>query len=66
VFNYNAWYGRATNELVDTTISELESGNQERVLAALKSLEAVYEPTYEHRADYEILVERAVSEMKGE
>jgi hypothetical protein len=64
MFNANAWFGSATKELIDTTVTELEAGNTASVLSALKGLQQRYQPTYENRARYDKLVEEAVREMK--
>ena len=64
-FNYNAWYGSASKDLVDTTISEIEDGNIDRVMSVLRGLNLEYHPTYENRAHYDELVNEAVSQMKG-
>lgn len=63
--NYNAWYGGATQELIDTTISELEAGNVDRVLVSLRTLKAKYEPTYENRAHYDKLVKETTEKMRS-
>src|SRR4051794_20313355 len=62
--NYNAWYGGATKELIDTTIGELEAGNTDLVLSSLKRLQANYRPTYESRANYDELVSEIAAEMR--
>ena len=62
--NSNAWFGFATRELIDTTVSSLESGEHERVLQSLKKLQDSYSPTYENRARYDELVKAAVDDMK--
>lgn len=64
--NYNAWYGGASKDLVDTTISEIEDGNIDRVMSVLRRLNLDYQPTYENRAHYDELVKDAVAEMKGD
>ena len=64
--NYNAWYGHASKELVNTTIAEIEDGNIEGVLDVLRRLNLDYQPTYENRAHYDELVNAAVAEMKGD
>lgn len=64
-FNYNAWYGGATKQLVDTTIVEIEDGNIDRVMSVLRQLKLDYEPTYENRAHYDELVAEAVEAMKS-
>jgi len=64
--NYNAWYGGASKDLVDTTLSEIEDGNVERVTHVLRRLNLDYQPTYENRAHFDELVNEAVLQMKGE
>jgi hypothetical protein len=64
MFNANIWFGAASKDLVDTTIAELEAGNQEHVLAALKCLQAKYAPTYENRARYDELTAEPVADMR--
>ncbi len=65
-FNYNAWYGGNSKRLIDTTITQIEDGNIDRVMSVLRRLNLDYRPTYENRARYDILVRQAVSQMKGE
>jgi hypothetical protein len=65
-FNYNAWYGGASKDLIDTTITQIEDGNIERVMSVLRRLNLDYQPTYENRAHYDELVNEAVSQMKGD
>ena len=65
-FNYNAWYGSATRELLTTTIAQVEDGNLQRVLTVLRGLNAQFRPTYEHRAQYRELVDDATARMRGE
>src|ERR1700722_14963481 len=64
MWNANVWYGNATKELVDTTIAELEAGNQTAVLASLKELQRQFEPGYENRLEYNNLIGVAVDRMK--
>ena len=64
-FNSNAWFGGASKKLIDTTIAELERGNNDRVLQSLKKLQQKYSPTYENRARYDHLVEETVAEMQS-
>jgi hypothetical protein len=52
----NIWYGTASKDLIENTITELESGNTERVIAELRVLRDKLHPTYETRADYDKLV----------
>jgi hypothetical protein len=65
-FNSNAWFGFATKDLIDATIEELESGNEDRVLSSLKNLQQEYSPTYENRARYDELAAEAVANMRDE
>src|SRR5690606_20597080 len=64
--NYNAWYGTASKELVETTIEQVEDGNIDRVLGILRRLDLDYQPTYENRAHYNELVTEAVVQMAGD
>lgn len=64
-FNYNAWYGFASAELIDTTIAEIEGGRTEKLLPALRSLREEFRPTYEYRAHYDSLVEQFVNQVKA-
>ena len=64
-YNSNAWFGSATKELIDAAVTELETGNRDRVLRSLKDLQGRYAPTYENRARYDLLVEEAVNEMQS-
>lgn len=63
--NSNAWYGHAAKNLVDATIAELETGNRDGVLRSLKTLQQKYTPTYENRANFDVLVEGAVTQMRA-
>ena len=54
--NYNAWYGDATARLVAKTLDGLEAGERDRVVRMLRQLQTQFEPTYEHRAHYDELV----------
>jgi len=65
-FNYNAWYGSVSKDLIDTTVSQIEDGNIDRVMNVLRRLNLDYQPTYENRAHYDELVKEAVSQMKGD
>lgn len=63
--NYNAWYGAATSDLLDTTLQELEAGNEKHVISELKQLQAEFHPTYENRATYDELVSAAVERLES-
>ena len=65
-FNYNAWYGGATGDLISTSVREIDEGHFDRVLVVWRSLDRQYHPTYENRAHYRELVEEATRRMRGE
>jgi hypothetical protein len=58
--NYNAWYGLASAELIDTTIKEVNAGRSAELVADLERLRKQFEPTYENRAHYDELVKQFV------
>lgn len=62
-FNYNAWYGGATHDLIRTSVLQIEDGHLERVLKVWRGLDEQYHPTYENRANYNVLVEEATKRM---
>jgi hypothetical protein len=64
-FNSNSWFGNASKELVDATVAELEAGNEDGVLRALKGMKQKYSPTYENRARYDVLVNETVTQMRA-
>ena len=64
--NYNAWYGSASKRLIDTTITQIESGDHEVLLRELKQLQADFRPTYENRAHYDELVKQSVERIQKE
>jgi hypothetical protein len=64
-FNSNSWFGNASKELVDATVAELEAGNEDGVLRALKAMQQKYSPTYENRARYDDLVKETVAQMRA-
>jgi hypothetical protein len=65
-FNYNAWYGGATKELLETSLNQIEDGHQERVLKVWRGLNAQYQPTYENRAKYLELVTEATARIRAD
>lgn len=65
-FNYNAWYGGATGDLISTSLQQIEDGHLDRVLKVWRGLDQQYQPHYENRAQYRELVEDATRRMKGE
>lgn len=65
--NYNAWYGAATKDLIDTTVAEIEDGELDRVMTVLRSVSRQYQPTYEDTpAKYRSLVAEAAARMRGD
>lgn len=56
----NSYFAGATKDLIQNTIVELEKGNHSAVLQGLKDLRSDFEPTYETRDDYDVLVNRYV------
>jgi hypothetical protein len=62
--DYNAWYGDASRQLIDTTVVKLESGKMPEVIANLNWLSRNYQPTYENRADYDDLVAEYVKRFE--
>lgn len=63
---YNNDYGLATENLIKTSIQQIEAGNLDRVLEVWRNLDFQYNPTYESRAGYEELAEKATQLMKNE
>ncbi len=65
-FNYNAWYGGATGDLIRTSLLPIEDGHLDRVLKVWRGLDQQYQPTYENRAGYRELMEEATRRMRGD
>jgi len=65
-FNYNAWYGSATRDLIQTSIAQIEDGHTERVLKVWRGMDSQYQPTYENRAGYQDWVKGATARMTGD
>ena len=59
----NTYFGDATTKLIETTISELEAGNEDNVLFHLKQLQTAYHPSYETRSDYRELVNQYAEDL---
>ena len=49
-FNYNVWYGQATSELLEVSITGLHQGQSEVVLEKWKALNQEFQPTYRNKA----------------
>lgn len=62
----NTYFGDASKNLIETTLTELEAGNSEQVLDRLKKLQDKYHPTYETRASYKELVDEYVAHFTAE
>ena len=62
--NSNAWYGTASQQLIDTTLKELKADNKSLVIENLTWLHGRYEPSYENRANYDGLVAEYVSRFE--
>ena len=65
-FNYNAWYGSATGDLIRTSLAQIEDGHLDRVLKVWRGFDQQYKPSYENRANYKGLVEEATRRMRGD
>jgi hypothetical protein len=65
-FNYNAWYGGATGDLISASVHQIEDGHLDRVLKVWRGLDQQYRPTYENRAHYNELVREATARMRGD
>lgn len=65
-FNYNAWYGSATGDLISTSLQEIENGHLDRVIKVWRGLDQQYRPTYENRAHYNDLVKQATARMRDD
>ena len=62
--NYNAWYGAASVELIDATITEIERGRTRLLVSKLKKLREEFYPSYENRGQYDALVRDFVKQLK--
>ena len=61
--NYNIWYSSAASKMIKACIDNLEHGNQDVVLSALRSMTNDLEVTYEHRGNFKQLAERAAENL---
>jgi hypothetical protein len=64
-FNYNAWYGSATSDLIHAVVEATEAGRSEKVLKVLRQLDRDFNPTYENRANYRDLAEAATEAIRS-
>lgn len=56
----NVYFSEATKDLIQNTIVELEYDRSDVVLAELRALRDDFQPTYETRDDYDVLVDRYI------
>lgn len=63
---YNADYGFASSQLMNTVITNMEAGNTDNLLRELRQLKTDFQPTYENRANYDGLVRQFVERLKLE
>lgn len=61
----NDWFAKTNTKLIDATVSQLDQGNTEAVLASLKNLQKQYHPNYEYRSHFDELVDEAVKNMQS-
>ena len=61
LWNYNAWYGAASKDLIVHTLRELRNGNTDAVILQLEILNNELDPNYENRAHYDKKVDDYVS-----
>jgi hypothetical protein len=66
VFNYNAYYGSATRDLIESSLAALERDDEETVRKVFRGLRDQYHPTYEHNARYAEQVAEAARHLRGE
>ena len=62
----NMWFGGATRDLIHESVEQLEQGNVDHVTTVFRGLSEQYEPTYEYRANYDVLVNEAVARLRGD
>lgn len=63
---YNAWYGGATAQLMDTVITEIRSGRSDQLVPRLEELRREFHPTYENRAHYDDAITEFVSNIQSD
>jgi hypothetical protein len=59
----NTWWEPPITKLLDTTVSELERGHADTVLASFKELQSQFHPNYENKCKFDELVGQAVKNM---
>ena len=61
--NYNTWYGDASQQLVQTTLRELEANHTPQVIENLKLLDVRFHPSYENRGSFDKIVKDYVDRL---
>ncbi|MCU0718606.1 MAG: hypothetical protein MUC83_02795 [Pirellula sp.] len=56
----NTYFSRATKDLIQNTIIELENGRSDVVLTELRNLRDDFRPTYETRDEYDKIIEEYI------
>ena len=56
----NVYFSKATKDLIQNTIIELENNKADLVLTELRNLRDNFRPTKETRDDYDVLVDRYI------
>lgn len=64
-WNYNAWYGEATHNLVTAEIEAIEAGRPDVVKIELKRFQSEFHATYETRANYDQLAEQTAERIRA-
>ena len=62
--NSNAYFTRASKNLLEVSVQQLRAGNTEAVLRELSRANDEFSPTYENRARYEQIARQAADGMK--
>ncbi len=65
-FNYNAYYGGVTRNLIVESLNAMDRGEQARVQAVFRDLRDRFQPTYEGKADYRELGEAAAQQLRAD
>lgn len=65
ILKYNTMYGKTTETLIETTISQLEAGETEKVTVCLKELKSEFLPVYKNKGEYRKLVDKTVKKMNS-
>ena len=63
-FNANVYFSEATKNLLDASVTQLKAGKSEVVVREWAHASEEFHPTYENRAHYRQIVDRAIEGMK--